>query len=311
MRHAPGRFALAFALLLSACSADSNSPTGPGGPPVGTLKPWSDPATWPSGVVPAAGDSVVIPAGLSVQLDTTPPALGSLTIDGALVFGSRDLALTADWILVDGSLQAGTETSPWTHQAVITLTGSSSGPNVAGMGNKMIGVMGRIELHGEKRAGWTHLSATAAQGATSIALERNPGWRAGDRIVLASSDYNQNQAEEAVIATVSGTAITLTAPLAHHHYGQVLTVSGVSVDERAEVGLLTRNIRIQGDTVVGAGFGGHMMVMAGGVAKIEGVELFRMGQRSHLARYPMHWHMAGDVTGQYFRNSSVWRTFSR
>ena len=311
MRQAPGRFAIALALLLAACGADSKSPTGPGGPPIGNLKSWSDPATWPSGQVPAPGDSVVIPAGLSVELDSSAPVLQSLTIDGTLAFGHTDLSLTTGWIVVNGTLVAGTEASPWNHHAVITLTGTAGNPSVMGMGNKLIGVMGRIELHGEKRGGWTHLRATAPQGATQIMLERNPGWRAGDRIVLASSDYNQNQAEEQVIASVSGSTVTLTSPLAHAHYGEIITVSGTAVDERAEVGLLSRNITIRGDTGTTPGYGGHLMIMVGGVAHIEGVELFQMGQRGQLARYPMHWHVAGDVTGQYFRNSSVWRTFNR
>jgi cell migration-inducing and hyaluronan-binding protein len=310
MRHVPSRFAIAFAILLAGCAADSKNPTGPGGPP-GNLKAWSDPATWPSGQVPVAGDSVVIPAGLAVELDTTPPALHSLTIEGSLVFGSRDFDLVTGWILVNGLLQAGSEAHPWNHRAHVTLTGSPGDANIAGMGNKMIGVNGRIELHGETRGGWTHLNQTAAAGATTIQLERNPGWRTGDRLVLASSDYNQNQAEQALIAGVSGTTVTLTAPLAHAHFGQILTVSGVTVDERAEVGLLSRNIRIEGDPGSSPGYGGHMMVMAGATAHIEGVELYQMGQQGKLARYPMHWHVAGDVTGQYFRNSAVWHTFSR
>ena len=49
----------------------------------------------------------------------------------------------------------------------------------------------------------------------------------------------------------------------------------------------------------------------GGVAHVEGVELYQMGQKSRLARYPFHWHVAGDVTGQYIRNSSIWKTFNR
>jgi cell migration-inducing and hyaluronan-binding protein len=253
----------------------------------------------------------VIPAGVSVRLDTSPPVLQSLTINGDLVFGNNDITLTTGWIVVSGSLQAGTETRPYTRRALITLVGTAGDPDVMGMGNKLIGVTGRIELHGEKRGGWTHLAVTAASGATSIELERNPGWRVGDRIVLASSDYNQNQAEEAVIATVSGTTIGLSAGLRRQHYGQVVSVSGTPVDERAEVGLLSRNITIQGDTGTTPGYGGHMMVMQGATAHVEGVELYHMGQQGHLARYPMHWHMAGDITGQYFRNSSVWKTFSR
>ncbi len=309
MRQLPGRFAIAFSLLLAGCAAESTGPGG--GPPPADLKAWSDPATWPSGQVPGAGDSVVIPAGLAVALDQSPPALHSLTVNGDLTLGDNDVALTTGWILVNGSLTAGTEQHPYTHRALITLTGTSGNPDVAGIGNKLIGVSGRLELHGEKRGGWTHLDGTAAQGASSVTLVRNPGWRVGDRIVLASSDYNQSRTEEAVITAVSGRTLTLAAPLAREHFGEVLTVNGVPLDERAEVGLLSRNITIQGDTGSTPGFGGHIIVLAGATAHVEGVELFQMGQRGKLARYPMHWHMAGDVTGQYLRNSSVWRTFSR
>ncbi|HEU4692689.1 MAG TPA: G8 domain-containing protein, partial [Vicinamibacterales bacterium] len=56
---------------------------------------WSDPATWPDRRVPRAGDKVTIPAGKHVVLDVTPPALGSLTIEGKLSFANnRDLELT-------------------------------------------------------------------------------------------------------------------------------------------------------------------------------------------------------------------------
>ncbi|MDZ4863397.1 MAG: G8 domain-containing protein [Gemmatimonadota bacterium] len=300
-----------LALVLAACNAADKSPTGPGGPPAGSLQNWSDPATWPSGQVPVTGDSVVIPAGLRVRLDTSPPALHSLTIAGDLVFGSQDISLTTGWILLDGLLQVGSEQSRYTHRALITLTGTTGNPSVSGMGNKVLGVNGTIELHGESRAGWTQLSQTAAAGATTIDLAQNLGWRIGDRIALASSDYNQDKVEEAVVAAVSGVHLTLAAPLRYSHYGQVLTINGTALDERAEVGLLSRNITIQGDTGTTPGYGGHIMVMAGATAHIEGVELFQMGQRGLLARYPMHWHVAGDVTGQYFRNNSVWRTFNR
>ncbi|MBS2013950.1 MAG: hypothetical protein JST00_13760 [Deltaproteobacteria bacterium] len=51
--------------------------------------------------------------------------------------------------------------------------------------------------------------------------------------------------------------------------------------------------------------------MPGGKAFIEGVELQRMGQFDHVARYPIHWHLAGDVTGQYVKRSTVNRSFQR
>jgi cell surface hyaluronidase len=51
--------------------------------------------------------------------------------------------------------------------------------------------------------------------------------------------------------------------------------------------------------------------MMGGVSRIEGIELTRVGQRGKLARYPIHWHMMGDAPGQYARSNSIWRSFSR
>jgi hypothetical protein len=37
-------------------------------------------------------------------------------------------------------------------------------------------------------------------------------------------------------------------------------------------------------------FGGHIMAMNGSKMFVDGVELNRMGQNMHLARYPIHWH---------------------
>ncbi|OYV01715.1 MAG: hypothetical protein CFE26_22675, partial [Verrucomicrobiales bacterium VVV1] len=60
----------------------------------------------------------------------------------------------------------------------------------------------------------------------------------------------------------------------------------------------------------------HIMVMpssgVSGSAYIQGVELYRMGQKSIIGRYPMHWHMcAQDGAGQYFRDSAVHHSFNR
>jgi cell migration-inducing and hyaluronan-binding protein len=45
--------------------------------------------------------------------------------------------------------------------------------------------------------------------------------------------------------------------------------------------------------------------------QVSGVELSRMGQHLHLARYPMHWHLIGEGRGQYIRNSAIHDTYSR
>lgn len=305
-----------LAVALFACSSDdSTAPTGggPDQPPITLTSRWSNPSTWPDGVVPAAGAAVTIPADQAVLLDVSPPALASLKIDGALVFDEQEISLTSGSVVVTGTLRIGTSGSPFSHNATITLTGSSDAPDVMGMGSKVLGVLpgGTLDLHGEARAGWTRLSATAPSGTTQLTLLAAPGWRAGDRIVVASTDFDPNRAEVAIIQSISGTSVTLAQPLLYSHYGQLQTFAGTTVDERAEVGLLTRNVLIQGDSASSAGgFGGHMMGM-GGTLRVEGVELYFMGQKGIKARYPMHWHMMGPVDGQYFARSSVWKSFNR
>ena len=310
-------FCLRLGVLCSAlyaCSTDSTGPVDPG--PAEPLPPalsWSDPSAWPSGLVPVAGDSVVIPQDRTVRLDVSPPPLASLTINGALVFDEADLELTSGWIAVMGTLRIGTSGTPFQHRATITLTGSSDGPNIMGMGNRVLGVNGgTLDLHGEPRAGWTRLSATAPAGATQLLLVASPPWRAGDQLVVASTDFDPRRAEVVTVASRSGTTVTLEQPLAYAHYGELQTIAGRTLDERAEVGLLTRNIVIQGDSATSAvnGFGGHIMGMSG-TLRVEGVELHFMGQKGLMARYPMHWHLMGPVDGQYFAGSSVWKSFNR
>ncbi|MCW2971885.1 MAG: hypothetical protein JWN72_158 [Thermoleophilia bacterium] len=287
------------------CTSTKDRTESAVGEPVGL--PWSDPATW-GGAVPADGTSVTVPAGKVITLDRDV-SLANLTIDGVLVFARRDLTIDTDWIVVHGKLQVGSDTTPFAQRAVIRLRDLTPGEDVMGMGDKVLGVMGgTLELHGQRRPGWTKLAATAAKGATQITLATSPGWRVGDRIAIASTDYDRKQSEEFTITAVSGATLTLDKPLAWMHFGVLQTIAGRSVDERAEVGLLTRNITFEGEELSSAkGFGAYIMVMNdGAVAHVDGVELNRVGQLGLLRRYPLHFHMlrAGGA-GSYFSGSSV------
>jgi len=272
---------------------------------------WSDPATWPNNQVPAAGDKVTIASDQEVLLDVSPPALDGLTINGKLTFAdASDLALTTEWIMVFGELQIGTEANPFQHKATITLTDNNEGEQLMGMGDR--GIMlsgGTLNLHGNRTNAWTKLANTAEAGATTIEVLDASQWVAGDEIVLASTDFDPRQAERRTIAAVSGNTITLTEPLEYMHFGRIT----YGVDERGEVGLLTRNIRIQAsEDAAESRFGGHIMAMVTSKMYVEGVELNRMGQHLELARYPIHWHLVGDGgQGQYIRNAAIHDTFNR
>ena len=272
---------------------------------------WSDPATWPNNQVPAAGARVTIASGQEVLLDVSPPALDGLTINGKLMFADEsDLSLTTEWIMVFGELQIGTEANPHQHKATITLTDNNEGEQLMGMGDR--GIMlsgGTLNLHGNITNTWTKLVATAEKGNSTIEVLNADQWKVGDEIVLASTDFDPRQAETRRIAAIRGNTITLDQPLEYMHFGEIT----FGVDERGEVGLLTRNIKVQAsEDAKESYFGGHIMAMITSKMYVEGVELQRMGQHMELARYPMHWHLVGDGgKGQYVKNAAIHDTFNR
>ena len=272
---------------------------------------WSDPATWPNHKVPVAGDKVTIGRDKEVILDVSPPALRGLSIDGKLTFSNdADLELTTEWIMLHGELAIGSEASPYTRKATITLTDNVKDEDVmTGMGDRGIMISGgTLNLHGDRTNTWTKLASTAKAGSTSIEVLNAAGWRVGDEIVLASTDYDPRQAERRTISAISGNTITLDKKLDYMHFGKIT----FDVDERGEVGLLTRNIKIQASADAEQSFfGGHIMAMPSSQMYVEGVELNRMGQNLTLARYPIHWHLVGDAKGQYIKNAAIHDTYSR
>src|SRR5262245_16253673 len=277
---------------------------------------WSDPGTWSDKKVPAEGAAVTIGKDMEVVLDVSPPALRSLTINGKLSFANnKDLELTTEWIMVHGDLEIGTEKTQHTRKATITLTDNVKDEDMSGIGGTndrsdrgLMLMGGTLNLHGNRTNSWTKLSKTAEAGSNSIEVLNAAGWRAGDMIVLASTDFDAHQAERRTIAAIRGNTITLDKKLDYMHFGKVT----FNVDERGEVGMLSRNIVVQASPDADKTlFGGHIMAMNNSKMFVEGVELNRMGQNMHLARYPIHWHLIGDAKGQYIKNSAVHDTYSR
>ncbi|MFC4639198.1 G8 domain-containing protein [Deinococcus hohokamensis] len=311
-----------LSLLLSGCggntpatspAAPASPPTVPAPAPTASLR-WSDPATW-GGAVPVTGQSVTLPAGQRVLLDVSPPALAGLTIPAgsALEFARHDLTLKSEWIMVHGELRVGSEAQPFAGRADIILTDATPGENVMGMGDRVLAVMdGTLELHGQSRLAWTRLAQTAPAGGTTLNLEQAPDWAPGDTLTLTSTDFNPAQTEQVTVQRVSGMAVTLSAPLKYSHWAQTTTLGGFALSERAEVGLLTRNVRVSAsDDAAASGLGAHTMIMGTAQARIEGTEFVRVGQRNVLRRYPVHFHQLGSQPASYFRSNSVHESYNR
>ncbi|MCU0494773.1 MAG: plastocyanin/azurin family copper-binding protein, partial [Chloroflexaceae bacterium] len=329
-----------FLPLVQRGGTSTTPPAQPLPPPTSpTGNVWSNPASWPGGRVPAAGAYVVIPAGRTMTLDVNTAALRALRIDGTLTFAERDLELTAGWIMVhgQGKLQIGSEARPFPNRAVITLTGAATDENVMEMGSKFLGAMagGTIDMHSSSAAklSWTKLAQTAQPGATSIQLLEATRWAVGDEIVLAPTGYDHTQAEVVTVtgASADGRTISFRPALQFQHWGTLQTIEGQTLDQRAEVGLLTRNIVVRSDPTSvepffngrnalnnpgelaadpNRRFGGHTMIMDG-VARINGVQFVDMGQATKLGRYAFHWHLTGNGSGQYIKNSSVKNGYTR
>ncbi len=281
-----------------------------------SAKRWSDAATWPDKKVPTKDAVVTIDKDMNVVLNVSPPPLRSLTINGKLSFAdNKDLELTTEWVMVHGELEIGTEAKPHTRKATITLTDNVKDEDMTGTGGTndrsdrgIVMMGGTLNLHGNRTNSWTKLSKTAEAGSDSIEVLNAAGWRAGDVIVLASTDFDPHQAERRTIAAIRGNTITLDKKLDYMHFGKIT----FDVDERGEVGMLSRNILIQASPDADQTlFGGHIMAMNGSKMFVDAVELNRMGQNMHLARYPIHWHLIGDAQGQYIKNSAIHDTYSR
>jgi parallel beta-helix repeat protein len=286
-------------------------------PPVGAGTRWSEPATW-GGVMPTAGAAVVIPVGKTVILDTQTTALKGLTIEGTLVADPDvDIGITSDYVFVKGGrLQIGSASQPYLRNATITLTGSSvaDNPATAGFGNKVLAMMGgTMEMHGRPvAASWTKLDGgDVAAGARTIRLASAPGWKPGDQIVIATSNLNQGDYSLATIESINGNVVNLREPTRFRHFGEKRQVGDIAVDVRAEVGLLTQNIVVQGDSASQASnIGGHAMLMAGGsgptTVQMANVLFQRMGQLNNLGRYPLHFHLMGNACSNcYVRNATI------
>lgn len=308
----------------------------PSPPPPTPTRDWSQASRWPGGRLPSEGDTVTIPAGEVVRLDVSPPPLAGLTIEGALVFADMDLSLTSDWILVTGGLYIGSAQQGFSHTATVTLTGEQQSDSGC-LGHKYLGLVnGTLEAYGDPHgASWTRLSQTAAAGAATITVDDASGWRVGDRIVIASTDYfardprgdvvADRQVEERTVAWLSGNTVGLDEPLDYLHFGEDQSfgqgLSGYDntvLVSRAEVARLSRNVTFRSEAATAAPgsdryrFGGHIMALGDSRVRLDSVELTQLGQVGVLLRYPVHFHLMGDAgEGSFVRNSSLHHLFNR
>jgi len=158
------------------------------------------------------------------------------------------------------------------------------------------------------------------------------GWEPGNWIVVTTTSYTPFDSEFVQIASVKsntdgGSTVTLVQPLKYYHFGSLAPSSASAtcpdplypahsatstqpaflcdganrnygVDERAEVGLISRDIELVSAVPTEADslhWGGEIMIHANfKQVAIQGVRLSKFG-KDQLGSYPIHFHEVGDA----------------
>ncbi|XP_069122385.1 cell surface hyaluronidase CEMIP2-like [Argopecten irradians] len=132
----------------------------------------------------------------------------------------------------------------------------------------------------------------------------------GDKILIAPTSSDPGELEYASVTQViddTHVKIDLTARYDH------LCTENTGVRKCAEVALINRNVRIEGVTFGEDLYGGNIKCLNGFTeCKFVDFELYLMGQQFPIGRYPIHFHLAGDVTDKALVESlSIHDTYAR
>ena len=220
-----------------------------------------------------------------------------------------------------GQKGVGPEHLDWTHLTQPAGPAKYNNSSATYIGNVMAPVTGLPnELHLER-------DVTTGPGA----------WRKGDWIAVATTSFSPWETEFVQIDAdpvqeATGSRVQLTEPLEFYHFGgpdpgepstdtnfQAGPSLNYGVDERAEAGLISRNIILTSDADEVPGslhWGGEIRVLKGFAAvAVQGVELRKFG-KEQLGSYPFHFHMAGDLSGypeadKLFSSNSIDHSYNK
>ncbi|HEV8339795.1 MAG TPA: G8 domain-containing protein [bacterium] len=281
---------------------------------------WSDATLWTGGRAPAAGDTVVIPAGFTVTYDRfSDVEMAKVTIRGKLKF-SRTTGTRLDTgnVIVEsgGHLDMGTaaEPIPANIDAELRLVTSPTGGCVGGanFAESDIGLWvmpgGRWDANGwPLRHTWVKLIEDAPAGDTVLKVRENVSdWEVGSTLLVTPTSRGLNPAEfeqrTIVRATYLGTysEIQLSQGLSAAHSGAPTT--------GAEVALLSRNVVVSSKYPTYP-MNGHTVFMHTAAGSVGYAEFRDLGMFGCLGRYPLHFHMMEDASrGMVVRGASIWRS---
>jgi len=287
----------------------------------------------------ASTAEIKIPCGTCVTLDVTAPGNPLTTIrlpHGLNIVGKLHIPehakveIITPFVLVQGILRVDPPATGTTiprgdaAKVTITLTGETdisfkpdeeTGNGMQCMtpcnvGSKVVAVAGGtldVNAIDERCPTWTKLSTLSADKRVVTLTDGAASrcWGAGAEILFTPEDSAAVFWETAVVASTDPSlgTITLVEPLVKRKtsvadgYGAILAV---------EVALLERNVVIRPDDTLSL-IGGHVIIYHSPSIpqKLEGVELYKMGQQGNIGRYPLHYHMSEDCEGSLISKNLV------
>jgi hypothetical protein len=340
--------AVATALLVSAVFSATAAPAARNVPAVvrsAQSGPWSAPATWEGGRVPAAGARVLIRAGHRVVYDTRSElSLRSINVAGTLTFApERDTLLVVGLLKIQAgeeyseegfdcaahlgpprpqeprpALEVGTPDRPIAagHTATIRLA------FVEGLDRKSCPAIvccgGRMDFHGAPLSRtWVRLGKDARAGDAEITLAAPvTGWRAGDRILLTATQRDMNESGTRRPGKRNRKAFTEERTVQAVR-GARLTLDrpldlahAGSGEYRGEAANLSRNVVVESADPARAR--GHTMYHRHSTGSISYAEFRHLGMEGVLGRYPIHFHLVGDtMRGSSVIGASIWDSGNR
>ena len=305
---------------------------------------WSSATTWTpvapiTTTVPLQStDIILIQAGHTVTLDLLIDCAKAIIVDGTLIVDNnlQDWCFELLYVRNGGKLKVGTSLSPFTGNLNIRLAEdfSTSPPTP---GRLFVDPGGNIRMWGNQNGQLPHgrLSETLLTGQNRIRVVGNPGWAVGDKVVVASTDYDTNDAEEFTITSVtnlpppSRMEYGIDHPATFQHFvGTLDPGPSKTMKIAAEVGLLSRNITVQGpvgpattkwggfirfgeNPAPGTGPSDHTPATPAPRVNINWVEFTGLGNRLVEGEYPIHFHYGGAMAVGRIGASSFHHNYNR
>lgn len=291
---------------------------------------WDSPSTWSSGTVPDHGSIVNIPQGSTVTVRTEVDAqlkflrvMGTLACDPTV---NTSLSFETMVIGSDGYFHIGTASQAVAADKTATLTIVNNGSPIdlvwdSQERSRGIFSPGKFHLFGAPKTHMTTLTGDVLASASVLNLTSAPsGWRDGDQLVVAGTQFRRGQDLEDDLVGISnnginGSQITLDKSLDHDHvaYGQYpihvanitrnITIQSESTEipKRGHIMFRSKEVTIENAAFIDLGRTDKRIPLDEIIVEIgfddEGVDVHRIlpnpDIKNRRGRYPVHFHILG------------------